>query len=119
MNIGLTHGVNVRIVGLQIISCCRAEFSYLLCSDSKAQLDHEGNAVDDWVQYEHPLLKAVVLLDEHEKDIGSEQMAELAGDAGKMRELQDYRCSALVDLTALEKNFENVLMFLSSCLLWF
>ncbi|XP_050127506.1 putative RNA methyltransferase At5g10620 isoform X1 [Malus sylvestris] len=46
--------------------------------DSKAQVDHEDSAVmdlirsDDWV----------VLLDEHGKDIGSEQMAELVGDAG-------------------------------------
>ncbi|CAN6583551.1 unnamed protein product [Malus baccata var. baccata] len=50
--------------------------------DSKAQLDHEGNAVDDWFVI---LCLSHVLLYEHEKDIGSEQMAELAGDAGKMR----------------------------------
>ncbi|KAB2619174.1 RNA methyltransferase [Pyrus ussuriensis x Pyrus communis] len=46
--------------------------------DSKAQVDHEDSAVmdlirsDDWV----------VLLDERGKDIGSERMAELVGDAG-------------------------------------
>ncbi|ONI34094.1 hypothetical protein PRUPE_1G462300 [Prunus persica] len=46
--------------------------------DWRAQVDHEDSAVmdlitsDDWV----------VLLDERGKDIGSEQMAELVGDAG-------------------------------------
>ncbi|XP_011006646.1 PREDICTED: putative RNA methyltransferase At5g10620 isoform X2 [Populus euphratica] len=46
--------------------------------DEKAQVDDEDKAVmnlirsDDWV----------VLLDEHGRDIGSEQMAELIGDAG-------------------------------------
>lgn len=45
-----------------------AQISYLLCSDSKAQVDHEDSAVmdlirsDDWVQSEHPLLRSLCRL---------------------------------------------------------
>ncbi|CAN6681849.1 unnamed protein product [Malus baccata var. baccata] len=56
----------------------RAQISYLLCSDSKAQVDHEDSAVMDLIRSND----WVVLLDERGKDIGSEQMAELVGDAG-------------------------------------
>ncbi|XP_070670764.1 putative RNA methyltransferase At5g10620 isoform X3 [Malus domestica] len=46
--------------------------------DSKAQVDHEDSAVMDLIRSND----WVVLLDERGKDIGSEQMAELVGDAG-------------------------------------
>ncbi|XP_019447505.1 PREDICTED: putative RNA methyltransferase At5g10620 [Lupinus angustifolius] len=56
--------------------------------DQRAQVDDEDSAVmnlirsDDWV----------VMLDEHGQDIGSEQMAELVGDAGNTGASRLYFC---------------------------